>query len=225
MTTRMGPRVWGRRLARGVAALGCALLAVLATTVVAGAGSPTSQHSSHASHTTSVTPALGRPPLLEDDPTPPALGDGSGGGRDRTRAPGALTPPCARASVAARPPQGSGGDHPAPAAAAAPCAAPPPPPPVPVLAQPAPLRPLLGAHRAVATPSPAPQVAPVALPVTASTPQALPVPPPLWLAPGLLPAPARAAVQVAPTSVLLLGFGSVALATAVMTLRLLRRGR
>jgi hypothetical protein len=37
--------------------------------------------------------------------------------------------------------------------------------------------------------------------------------------------PRSYAAQLAPTSVLVLGFGSVALATAAMTLRLLRRGR
>ena len=53
----------------------------------------------------------------------------------------------------------------------------------------------------------------------------LPVLPPLWLTPSVMPVPQAYGAQLAPTSVLALGFGSVALATAVMTLRLLRRGR
>ncbi|MDB5066981.1 MAG: hypothetical protein JWM18_3415, partial [Chloroflexi bacterium] len=56
-------------------------------------------------------------------------------------------------------------------------------------------------------------------------PQPLPIPPPLRLTPSLMPVPQGYAAQLAPTSVLVLGFGSVALATAAMTLRLLRRGR
>jgi hypothetical protein len=56
-------------------------------------------------------------------------------------------------------------------------------------------------------------------------PQPLPIPAPLRLTPSLVPVPQSYAAQLAPTSVLVLGFGSVALATAAMTLRLLRRGR
>jgi hypothetical protein len=41
----------------------------------------------------------------------------------------------------------------------------------------------------------------------------------------VVPVPKTYGAEVAPTSVLVLGFGSVALASAVMTLRLLRRGR
>jgi hypothetical protein len=55
--------------------------------------------------------------------------------------------------------------------------------------------------------------------------QPLPILPPLRLTPSLVPVPQSDAAQLAPTSVLVLGFGSVALAAAAMALRLLRGGR
>ena len=64
---------------------------------------------------------------------------------------------------------------------------------------------------------------PANAPTAAAAP--LPIPPPLWLLPAVAPVPQSYAGQLPPTSVLVLGFGSVALASAVMSLRLLRRER
>jgi hypothetical protein len=82
-----------------------------------------------------------------------------------------------------------------------------------------------GHRRPVApTATPCPVPTPPASPGP-HAPQPLPILPPLRLTPSLVPVPQSEAAQLAPTSVLVLGFGSVALATAAMTLRLLRRGR
>jgi hypothetical protein len=56
-------------------------------------------------------------------------------------------------------------------------------------------------------------------------PGSLPVPTPLRLAPPLVPVTVAGVAGAAPTSVLVLGFGSVLLASVVLARRLLPRGR
>jgi hypothetical protein len=90
--------------------------------------------------------------------------------------------------------------------------------------------PSTGAPAHSATPRPvavavAVVAAPASTPRPRTAPQPLPILPPLWLTPSVVPVPQTYGAELAPTSVLVLGFGSVALASAVMTLRLLRRGR
>lgn len=184
MTARRGLPVWLGRVLRGMTALALALAAfVIAATPGA---------------------AMGRPPLLDDQPPPAASAPSR---------PAVTVPPCPEASDAAQDVERHHRDPacPSPLSAA----------PVSV-ARPAP----------AATPAsrPAPPAGPVVAPRTAATPtpaplRALPIPPPIWLAPTLAPVPQSYAAELAPTSVLVLGFGSVALASTVMALRLLRGGR
>ena len=149
--------------------------------------------------------AMGRPPVVDDQPpvavtAPPRPDTGAS--------------PCPQAPEAARDAD--------PGRRASAC-----PPPVAATAVRAP-------HPSAAVIGPAPARRPdAALPRTsapvasgASAPlRALPVPPPIWLLPTLSPVPQSYAAQLAPTSVLVLGFGSVALASTVMALRVLRGGR
>jgi hypothetical protein len=147
--------------------------------------------------------AMGRPPLLDDRPHPAVTAP--------PRA-GVTVPACAEASETA--PDGGRLQHdqactsPAPASAVSVVH----PEPAATVARPAP---------------PAGRVVPPGTVATAASAalRPLPVPPPIRLMPTLTPVPQSDTSELAPTSVLVLGFGSVALASTVMALRLLRGGR
>ena len=150
--------------------------------------------------------AMGRPPVVDDQP-PVAV--------TAPPRPDAGVAPCPEPPVAARDAERGHRASACPSPAAATSAVSPPRR-SPVVAEPAP-----APHAAPALPrtaAPAASHAPAPL-------QALPVPPPIWLVPTLSPVPQTYAAELAPTSVLVLGFGSVALASTVMALRLLRGGR
>lgn len=209
MTPQPGPRVWMQCLLRGAVALVLAVAAIVAV----GTSVASAQVAGVA------IPAMGRPPLLDDDPAHvPAVATPRPGADDDSA--------CPAVEAAART---SGTGHhshatadAAPAVCTTPTPAPPALTPVPV---PTPSPPRTAAAP-VSTPRPA--AAAVATPTPTPRPRAvlpLPVLPPLWLTPSVMPVPQAYGTQLAPTSVLALGFGSVALATAAMTLRLLRRGR
>jgi len=221
MTTRSVSRVWMGSLLRGITALTPALTAaVVAGMSAAAASAPVDLGGSRPARP--AVHAGGRPPVPRDDrlratraPTAsprPSRGDGV------TACP---SPPTA-VRTAAR----SGRRRPA-AATASPCPVSTPSPTLVARRPPVPTAPVTAA---APTPTSRPEPAAASGPPPAASPaphpdQPLPVPPPLGLTPSLVPVPQSDAAQLAPTSVLTLGFGSVALATAAMTLRLLRRGR
>jgi hypothetical protein len=215
MTTRSVSRVWMGRLLRVIAALTLALTAAVAPGLsVAAASTPVDPGVSWPAG--SAVPAGGRAPTPRDDrlratPVPTTT-------RRPSRGNGAVVcPPTATAVPTAA------GSRRRPTVAPTPM-------PCPVsrpVAQrtPVPTAPLTAAAAtSTAQPQPAAANAPAVSPVPRA-PRPLPVPPPLRLTPSLVPVPQSYSAQLAPTSVLVLGFGSVALATAAMTLRLLRRGR
>jgi hypothetical protein len=221
MTTRSRLRVWMGRLLRGLAAPALALLATFAASVSGTAAQPAADHG-QARLAAVAVPAMGRPPLLPDDPTDPSASPRPG--------PGVALPPCAAPPGSVHRAEGSEHRHSLPTPAAEDCTPPPPAPTVAVQQPlPSPSAPPTGAPAHPATPRAA--AVAVGIPAPASTPppraELLPLPilPPLWLTPSVVPVPRSYAAELAPTSVLVLGFGSVALASAVMTLRLLRRGR
>ncbi|TMD93528.1 MAG: hypothetical protein E6I76_14505 [Chloroflexi bacterium] len=186
MTTRRGLVVWVGRVLRGMSALALAL-AVFVIAAPSGA-------------------AMGRPPLLDDQPPVTATAPPR---------PDAGVTPCADPAGAARDPERGHGAPPCPSPAAA----------SPVsVRQPASAltgtRPARPAGPAVPPSTGSPAATPAPAPL-----RALPIPPPIWLVPTLAPVPQSYAAELAPTSVLVLGFGSVALASTVMALRLLRGGR
>jgi hypothetical protein len=209
---------------RGLASLLLALLAAFAAGVSGVAAQPAAAHG-HARPAAGAVPAMGRPPLLADDPADPTA----------TPQPGPVVdvPPCPAPTASAHSAGRSGGHHddslPRPTAEA--CPVPSPLPTVAVQPPPpshSPLTPSTGAPAHSATPRPvavAVVAAPASTPRPRTAPQPLPILPPLWLTPSVVPVPQTYGAELAPTSVLVLGFGSVALASAVMTLRLLRRGR
>jgi hypothetical protein len=142
--------------------------------------------------------AMGRPPILDDRP-PPAT--------TAVSRPEVSVPLCPEASDAVREAVPHHHDETCPSPA-----------------------PVVHPVAAATVARPAPPAGPVTAPITAATPasaplRALPVPPPIWLVPTLAPVPQSYTSELAPTSVLVLGFGSVALASTVMALRLLRGGR
>jgi hypothetical protein len=199
MTTRSPLRVWMGRVLRGTTALALAVAAVVVASA-SGAAAP-SGGDRHG----------GIEALLDDDPggSPPAA---TATPRPETRVSG-----CPQPALVAR---GAARDHrhdSAASDAAADCA------------HPAPPRPAPSAPRSAVPVPPAGSVVPprtaVAVTTTPVAPLPLPIPPPIWLTPTLAPVPLSYGAELAPTSVLVLGFGSVALASTVMTLRLLRRGR
>ncbi|HEY2704924.1 MAG TPA: hypothetical protein VGL20_14655 [Candidatus Dormibacteraeota bacterium] len=221
MTTGSVSPVWMGRLLRSITALALALSAAVAAGVFAAAVSA-SVEPWPARPAGLAIPAIGRPPVLADDPPRATPAPTATPRPDRQGGVSTCPSPSVRSAAAgtARRRLSDPVATPCPVSTPAPTlvASRPPPPVAPLTATPAatarPRPAVATGPAAVATGTPRPHV-----------PQALPVPPPIWLTPSLVPVPQSYAAQLAPTSVLVLGFGSVALASAAMTLRLLRRGR
>jgi hypothetical protein len=205
---------------RGLASLLLALLASFAAGVSGVAAQPAADHG-QARPAAVAVPAMGRPPLLADDPGDPTATPRPG--------PEVGVPPCPAASPSVHSADRRGHHTSLPTPAEEVCALPPPLPTVVVQPPPSPSIPPTGARAHSASPRPAAAAAaappPPSTPRPRAVPEPLPILPPLWLTPSVVPVPKTYGAEVAPTSVLVLGFGSVALASAVMTLRLLRRGR